>query len=359
MAKKILIGSGAALAAVFALAGGVSLQTTTTSNVANANPNTGAISGGLKPGSVPAQYEPWITKAASACPGLPAPVLAAQLHQESRFTPNAQSPAGARGIAQFMPGTWATWSVDADGDGVASALDPPDAITAQGRLMCSLLKKAKKSGYPDQPIRLALAGYNAGWERVRQFQGIPPKSWAKGETYNYVRLIMAAARKYTAPSVGPSGNVALPAGYTPPSGAPPEIRTAIAWALTQRGGWYHFGGSCTDAHGADPTRWCDCSSLMQQAYKAAGITISRTTFTQVTEGQAVNIDAPQPGDLVFTPGSDGTAARPGHVGMYIGDNRIVEAPKTGVRTRIVTYDSWRNARSEITRIVAVRRIVPW
>lgn len=343
---------------MFALAGGVSLQTTTTSSVANANPNAGAISGGLKPGSVPAQYEPWINKAAAACPGLPAPVLAAQLNQESGFIPNAQSPVGARGIAQFMPGTWTTWSVDADADGVASPLDPPDAITAQGKFMCSLLKKAWKSGYQEEPIRLALAGYNAGWARVRQFQGVPPKSFARGQTYNYVRLIMASAKKFTAAPAGTS-TAALPAGYTPPVDAPAQVRTAIEWALAQRGGWYHWGGSCTDAHGKDPTRWCDCSSLMEQAYKAAGVTISRTTFTQVNEGQAVNINAPQPGDLIFTPGSDGTAARPGHVGMYIGDNRIVEAPKTGVRTRIVTYDSWRNAQSDISRIVAVRRIVPW
>lgn len=356
MAKKVLIGAGALIAAPFVLIAGVAIQTTTTSEVANANPNTAAIGGGLKPGSVPPQYAPWVEKAAGACPGLPAPVLAAQLKQESGFNPNARSPAGAQGIAQFMPGTWKTWATDADGDGAASPLDPPDAITAQGRFMCSLLKKAKRSGYPGEPIELALAGYNAGWGAVQKYRGVPPESFAKGQTYHYVRNIMASAKRFTA-SAGTSSAVDLPAGYTVPTDTPPQVRTAIAWALKQKGGWYHLGGTCTDAHGSNSAHWCDCSSLMQQAYKAAGVTISRTTFTQVDEGEAVNIDAPQPGDLVFTPGSDGTASSPGHVGMYIGENRIIEAPRTGVKTRIVTYDSWRHSTSPITRIVAVRRIV--
>ncbi|MEU5608097.1 NlpC/P60 family protein [Streptomyces sparsogenes] len=255
-----------------------------------------------------------------------------------------------------MPGTWKTWATDADGDGAASPLDPPDAITAQGRFMCSLLKKAKRSGYPGEPIELALAGYNAGWGAVQKYRGVPPESFAKGQTYHYVRNIMANAKRFTA-SAGTSSAVDLPAGYTVPADTPAQVRTAIEWALKQKGGWYHLGGTCTDAHGSNPTQWCDCSSLMQQAYKAAGVTISRTTYTQVDEGQSVNIDAPQPGDLVFTPGSDGTASSPGHVGMYIGDNRIIEAPRTGVKTRIVTYDSWRHSKSPITRIVAVRRIV--
>lgn len=356
MANKALIGAGVAFVLPFALIVGVTLQTTT-STAASSDPNTGPIGGGLKPGSVPAEYAPWIEKAAGACPGLPAPVLAAQLHQESGFDPNATSSAGAQGIAQFMPGTWATWGVDADGSGVASPLDPGDAITAQGRFMCALLGKAQHSGYADPPIEQALAGYNAGWARVVQFQGVPPESFADGQTYHYVRDIMAAAAAYTA-TTGPSGAVDLPANFTLPASTPEPVRIAIAWALQQRGGWYHLGGTCTDAHGADPAGWCDCSSLVQQAYGAAGITLARTTYAQVDEGQSVALDSPMPGDLVFTPGSDGTPDQPGHVGMYIGGGLLVEAPHTGAQTRVVTYASWRNSPSPEMRIVAVRRIVP-
>jgi cell wall-associated NlpC family hydrolase len=319
--------------------------------------DVGAFGGDLKPGSVPPSLAPWIEKAAGACPGLPAPVLAAQLNQESGFNPNAVSRIGAQGIAQFLPGTWPAYGVDANSNGVNSPFDPPDAITAQGRFMCDLLHQAQRSGINDQPIKLALAGYNAGWDKVVLFHGVPPASFGGGEAFNYANSIMASAARYTAPA-GPRGAVDLPAGFSLPASTPAPVRTAVAWALQQRGGWYHLGGSCTDAHGSDPAGWCDCSSLMEQAYRTAGITISRTTFTQVTEGRAVAVDAPLAGDLVFSPGSDGTVTAPGHVGMYIGGGLLIEAPHTGVQTRIVTYSSWRNSASPEERVVAVRRIVP-
>ena len=97
---------------------------------------------------------------------------------------------------------------------------------------------------------------------------------------------------------------------------------------------------------------------MQQAYRAAGISITRTTSTQIHDGQAVSLDGVLPGDLVFSPGSDGTAASPGHVGMYIGSGLLIEAPHTGAKIRVVTYSSWRNASSPSMRAVAARRIVP-
>ncbi|MFD0386483.1 NlpC/P60 family protein [Streptomyces stramineus] len=356
MAKKLLIGAGAGLGAFFTLIAGVTIQTTT-SDVASANPNTGAIGGGLKAGSVPPQFAPWIEKAAGACPGLPAPILAAQLGAESEFNPNARSEADAHGIAQFIPSTWQAYAVDADNNGKADPYDPADGIIAQGRYMCDLLKDAKKSGFPGDPIELALVGYNAGWGAVMRYHGVPPRSFARGQTYDYVRAIMASAKKYTAPAA-PSGPVDLPKGFSIPADAPDTVRKAVAWALYQKGGWYHLGGDCTNALGSNPAHWCDCSSLMEQAYRAAGVAISRTTYTQVNEGQAVSMDAPMAGDLVFTPGSGGSASAPGHVGMYIGSGLVIEAPRTGVQTRIVAYSSWRNSSSPITRIVAVRRIVP-
>ncbi|CAM5663226.1 C40 family peptidase [Streptomyces griseomycini] len=317
--------------------------------------------GGLRigKGGVPAQYAPLILRAAADCgEGLSPAVLAAQIKQESNFDPKAGSYAGAQGIAQFMPGTWATWGVDGNGDGRKDVWDPEDAIPAQGRFMCSLLKKGKAHPqYNGSPIELALAGYNAGWGRVDQFKGVPPPSFAAGQTYHYVKNIMAMSARFAAPVASEDGT--LPAGYELPEGTPDEVRTAVAWALKQRGGWYQLGGDCTDALGRNPAHWCDCSSLMQQAYRAAGVSIPRTTYDQVNVGTQVDIDKPKPGDLVFNPGSDGSDARPGHVGMYIGNGLIVEAPRTGVKTRIVTYESWRNSTSYLTRITEVRRVVDW
>ena len=144
---------------------------------------------------------------------------------------------------------------------------------------------------------------------------------------------------------------AVPAGYTIPASAPPQAQTAIRWAMGQLDTPYQWGGSCTNSHGADPMGRCDCSSLIQQAYKAAGVTLTRTTYTQVTEGKPVSVDALQPGDLVFTAGSDGTAANPGHVGMYMGSGLIINAPHTGAVVSIESLASWKS------QIVAARRVL--
>jgi cell wall-associated NlpC family hydrolase len=144
----------------------------------------------------------------------------------------------------------------------------------------------------------------------------------------------------------PPGSV--PAGYTIPADAPAAVQTAIRWALGQLGTPYQWGGSCTDAHGPDPMGRCDCSSLMQQAYKAAGVALTRTTYTQVKQGKPVPVDALRPGDLVFT---EGSAAAPEHVGMYIGSGLIVNAPHTGAVVDINTLADWK------PQILAARRIV--
>ncbi|MER7696740.1 MULTISPECIES: C40 family peptidase [Streptomyces] len=141
---------------------------------------------------------------------------------------------------------------------------------------------------------------------------------------------------------------AVPTGYKIPADAPREVQTAIRWALGQLGTAYQWGGSCTDSHGPDPMGRCDCSSLMQQAYKAAGVTLTRTTYTQVKEGKGALADALQPGDLLFT---EGTADVPEHVGMFIGQGLIIHAPYTGEVVRIATLASWKS------QILATRRVV--
>ncbi|GHI94135.1 C40 family peptidase [Streptomyces olivaceus] len=141
---------------------------------------------------------------------------------------------------------------------------------------------------------------------------------------------------------------ALPTEYKIPATASREVQTAIRWALGQLDTPYQWGGSCTDSHGTDPMGRCDCSSLMQQAYKAAGVTLTRTTYTQVKDGKAVSADALRPGDLLFT---EGSAAVPEHVGMFIGQGLIVHAPHTGDVVRITTLASWK------PQILAARRVV--
>ncbi len=187
-----VLGAGAAAAAAAVVAVPLSLVVLA---AATAAPTTAA---GLLAGPVPGEYHGAVQSAAQACPGLPAAVLAAQLEAESGWNPAAVSPAGAQGIAQFMPGTWSSWGRDADGDGQASPFDPADAIDAQGRFMCSLVGGARRSGLPGDPIDLALAGYNAGWGAVERYRGVPPYP----ETTAYIQRIRTGAARYAAPVGG-------------------------------------------------------------------------------------------------------------------------------------------------------------
>ncbi|MGM0351812.1 C40 family peptidase [Streptomyces sp. ECR3] len=141
---------------------------------------------------------------------------------------------------------------------------------------------------------------------------------------------------------------AVPEGYGIPAHAPVAVRTAIRWAMEQLGTAYQWGGNCTDARGPDPMGRCDCSSLMQQSYRVAGVSLGRTTYAQVKDGKPVSASALEPGDLLFT---EGTSAAPEHVGMYIGKGLVIHAPHTGDVVRISTLASWRDD------VLAARRIV--
>ena len=102
-----------------------------------------------------------------------AALLAAQLYVESGFNPFAVSPAGARGIAQFMPGTARTY-------GLHDPFDPHRSIAAQAHLMRDLLRQFAS-------VSLALAAYNAGPGAVARCGCMPPYP----ETRAYVVRVLA------------------------------------------------------------------------------------------------------------------------------------------------------------------------
>jgi len=136
---------------------------------------------------VPAEFRSLIVSAAKRCPAVPVNVLAAQIAAESGWDAQATSPAGARGIAQFMPKVWRQYGIDANGDGKRSVWDPEDAITSAAELNCrnrSLVKDA--SG---DRLRNTLAAYNAGFAAVLKYDGVPPYP----ETQAYVDRILTSA----------------------------------------------------------------------------------------------------------------------------------------------------------------------
>lgn len=78
----------------------------------------------------------------------------------------------------------------------------------------------------------------------------------------------------------------------------------------------------------------DCSGLLQYVWAQRGVQIPRTTYDQVRAGAPVARSQLQPGDAVFFTGSDPMNGLPGHVGMYIGGGKFIEAPHTGASVRI-------------------------
>jgi cell wall-associated NlpC family hydrolase len=195
----------------------------------------------------------------------------------------------------------------------------------------------------------------AGWEQLPLTDAAQavqrsayPDAYAKWTTpaVTLVDTLANTAVNCTALALGQ-----LPADYAIPANTPLAVVTAITWALAQLGTPYSFGGTCTDPHAGNPATQCDCSSLVQQAYAAAGIHIPRVTGDQVNAGTAVPTpDQLLPGDLILIPGALGTAAHPGHVGMYLGHGLIIHAPQTGDVVRITQLDGW------LTDIAAIRRI---
>jgi cell wall-associated NlpC family hydrolase len=119
------------------------------------------------------------------------------------------------------------------------------------------------------------------------------------------------------------------------SGASAAAEQAIAFARAQIGEPYMWGGTGPDA-------W-DCSGLTMMAYRSAGIFLPRTSADQWTVGQHIHdmVDL-EPGDLVFYASDLSDSSTIHHVGLYIGDGLMIEAPHTGeyVRTAAINRSDY-------------------
>ncbi|MDF2978928.1 MAG: hypothetical protein K0S40_3656 [Actinomycetospora sp.] len=105
-----------------------------------------------------------------------------------------------------------------------------------------------------------------------------------------------------------------------PSAGSSAASEIIAAARSQIGVPYVWGGTSPDGF--------DCSGLTQYAFGKAGVELPRTSRAQATEGQEVDADSMQPGDLIFfnSPVS--------HVGIYIGGGQMIEAQQTGTDVKV-------------------------
>ncbi|WP_077801173.1 C40 family peptidase [Streptomyces sp. JHA26] len=99
---------------------------------------------------------------------------------------------------------------------------------------------------------------------------------------------------------------------------------AVAYAYRKLGSPYVWGASGPDAF--------DCSGLVQAAYRAAGVSLPRTTYAQIGAGRRVSRSELAPGDLVFF--YSGIS----HVGIYVGNGRMIHAPNPSAPVRVAPVD---------------------
>jgi len=111
--------------------------------------------------------------------GIPSIYFVRQINQESAFNPNAVSPAGAVGIAQFLPSTAAQHGIN--------PWDPPQALQGAASLMASYVNQYGGN------YAMALAAYNAGTGAVSRAVNLCGSNWMNclpAETQNYIYIIM-------------------------------------------------------------------------------------------------------------------------------------------------------------------------
>jgi cell wall-associated NlpC family hydrolase len=248
--------------------------------------------------NIPATMLTLYQEAATTCPGLPWTVLAAIGTVESgngtSDLPGVHSganAAGAEGPMQFEPATFAEYDepVPPGGADPPSPYDATDAVYAAARMLCA------NGAANGANLNAAVFAYNHSDTYVSEVLDL-------ASSYGETQAQIVAA--------GTAGGI------------------AVDWALAQVGTPYVWGGET-------PGVGFDCSGLVQAAYKVAGITLPRVAQDQYNATMKLTPDDPlEPGDLVFFGGSTTDVT---HVGIYIGNGQMVDAPYTGADVRVESF----------------------
>ena len=123
--------------------------------------------------------------------------------------------------------------------------------------------------------------------------------------------------------LGGGGTTTGQGGYTGPTST--QAEQAVAFAYNQLGCPYVFGATGPCGSGFD------CSGLVMSAWASAGVSIPRTSYGQATL-PAVSTSALQPGDILEFAGDS-------HVGIYVGNNELIDAPQPGQNVEKVSLSS--------------------
>jgi len=131
---------------------------------------------------------------------------------------------------------------------------------------------------------------------------------------------------------GGDGGIVPPGGTSISTSA--QRQGAIAFAESQMGVWYRWAGAgevgpTVTATGVQNVPAYDCSGLTMRAYQAVGLSLAHYTGAQWDAGLHVSQAQLQPGDLVFFATNTNDPSTIHHVGIYIGNGQMIDAPATG------------------------------
>ncbi|HPE12008.1 MAG TPA: peptidoglycan DD-metalloendopeptidase family protein [Actinomycetota bacterium] len=226
----------------------------------------------------------------------------------------ATSSAGAQGLMQFMPATWALYGVDGDGDGRADIHNNADSAMSAANYLTASGVTAGVEG-----LRRAIFAYNhADW---------------------YVNDVLYYAAAYGGGLVPGDPSDCGPGGQGNPN-LPPidnaKITTMLTWAQSHVGDPYIFGAN-------GPNAW-DCSSFTQAAYARIGINLPRTASAQrnwlaAGNGFRVPPGQEQPGDLLFVDTYLGPNAI-GHVMIVFDPAKHLTVEAGGSKVGNYDYSHW-------------------
>jgi cell wall-associated NlpC family hydrolase len=243
------------------------------------------------------------------------------------------------GVAGGVLGTLAV----AGASGAANAAEPVTQTLELPTLTADLAAQVAQSAdatqqtaanYELQAERDAAAA-NAAKQAKADLADAKKKAEAKKKAQEAARKAAAeqaasrSAARTTLAASTTSGASTSSAASTSSSTASGSAAAVIAFAKAQIGDSYVLGAS-------GPNSW-DCSSLLQAAFKQAGISLPRVSQDQSTAGTPVSLSNLQPGDILYW-GSAGSGAY--HVALYVGGGNFVgaENPSTGIVEKPLSWD---------------------
>ena len=313
--RKVGIAGAIALCAVIALFG---VATVGLASVLGGSLTSDVVPSGKAIASIPASYLQLFEAAAATCPGLPWTVLAAIGKVESDF--------GQSTLPGVTSGTNAYGAAGPMQLGVGGAAGPT-FYAYDHPVPADTAPNPAQGTTPPSPYNAADAIYAAARDLctngAKDGADIDGAIYAYNHTASYVHEVLGYAAEYETTSAS-----------TAVAGAPTTAAAvAISYALDQIGTPYLWGWET-------PGVGFDCSGLTQAAYAAAGVHIPRTSTAQWTTLPHVPLSDLEPGDLVFFEPGEFTPGLPGHVGIYLGDDEMVDAPHTGTDVQIDKLATW-------------------